>query len=51
VEPLVTLETKRRLFAHALAEEWLLVFEHDAATAWGRLAYDGKTYALAESGK
>ena len=48
VEPLVTLETKRRLFAQALAEEWLLIFEHDATTPWGRLAHDGKTYQLAE---
>lgn len=51
VEPLVTLETKRRLFAQALAEEWLLIFEHDAVTPWGRIAHDGKTYALEESGK
>ena len=47
VEPLVTLETKRRTLARALKEEWLLLFEHDATHAWGRLAHDGKTYALA----
>jgi glyoxylase-like metal-dependent hydrolase (beta-lactamase superfamily II) len=47
VEPLVTLETKRRVLARALAEEWLLIFEHDATHAWGRLAYDGKSYMLA----
>ena len=37
VEPLVTLETKRRLLARAREEHWLLVFEHDPETAWGRL--------------
>jgi glyoxylase-like metal-dependent hydrolase (beta-lactamase superfamily II) len=46
VEPLVTLETKRRILARAAAEEWLLVFEHDAHTAWGRVKHDGKGYAL-----
>ena len=47
VEPLVTLETKRRTLARALKEEWLLIFEHDATHAWGRLQHDGKTYGLA----
>ncbi|CAN5619979.1 MBL fold metallo-hydrolase [soil metagenome] len=51
VEPLVTLESKRRLFAQALAEEWLLIFEHDAVRPWGRIAHDGKTYSLVENGK
>jgi hypothetical protein len=37
VEPLVTLETKRRLLRQARQENWLLVFEHDPAIAWGRL--------------
>jgi glyoxylase-like metal-dependent hydrolase (beta-lactamase superfamily II) len=46
VEPLVTLETKRRILARAAAEEWLLIFEHDASTAWGRISADGKGYAL-----
>ena len=35
VEPLVTLETKRRILSRATAEEWLLIFEHDAKTPWG----------------
>ena len=47
VEPLVTLETKRRLLARAEAEGWLLVFEHDATVPWGRLAHDGRQYVLA----
>jgi glyoxylase-like metal-dependent hydrolase (beta-lactamase superfamily II) len=37
VEPLVTLESKRSLWTRAREEEWLLVFEHDPAVAWGRL--------------
>lgn len=48
VEPLVTLETKRRVLARALEEDWLLIFEHDATHAWGRLANDGKAYSLAQ---
>ena len=46
VEPLVTLETKRTILGRAVAEEWLAIFEHDAATAWGRVKYDGKSYGL-----
>ena len=46
VEPLVTLETKRRVLAQAAAEEWVVVFEHDATNAWGRVAHDGKAYGL-----
>jgi len=47
VEPLVTLESKRSLLADALAESWLLVFEHDAHHGFGRVAHDGKGYHLA----
>jgi glyoxylase-like metal-dependent hydrolase (beta-lactamase superfamily II) len=47
VEPLVTLETKRRVLKSALDEEWLLVFEHDATIPWGKVANDGKAYMLA----
>jgi glyoxylase-like metal-dependent hydrolase (beta-lactamase superfamily II) len=46
VEPLVTLESKRALLADALAGDWLLVFEHDASHGFGRVAHDGKGYAL-----
>jgi hypothetical protein len=31
----------------AVAEEWLMIFEHDATTAWGRVVDDGKSYGLA----
>jgi glyoxylase-like metal-dependent hydrolase (beta-lactamase superfamily II) len=37
LEPLVTLETKRGLWKRALEEDWLLIFEHDPRTPWGRL--------------
>ncbi len=49
VEPLVTLESKRSLLARAAAEEWLLVFEHDAHVGAGRVGHDGKAYVLRES--
>lgn len=44
VEPLVTLETKRRILARAVSEEWLVVFEHDPHWAWARIEHDGKSY-------
>ncbi|HIF21961.1 MAG TPA: MBL fold metallo-hydrolase [Gemmatimonadetes bacterium] len=40
LEPMVTLESKRSLWARAREEEWLLVFEHDAHVPWGRLDPD-----------
>jgi glyoxylase-like metal-dependent hydrolase (beta-lactamase superfamily II) len=46
VEPLVTLETKRRILQRASSEDWLLIFEHDASTPWGRLDPSQKAYAL-----
>jgi len=42
LEPMVTLETKRRFLAHAEAEDWLLVFEHEPGAGIGRLARTGK---------
>ena len=47
VEPLVTLETKRRVLKSALDEQWLVVFEHDATIPWGKVGHDGKAYVLA----
>jgi glyoxylase-like metal-dependent hydrolase (beta-lactamase superfamily II) len=44
VEPLVTLETKRRMWAEAAAERWTVMFEHDAVNAFGRIVHDGKGY-------
>jgi glyoxylase-like metal-dependent hydrolase (beta-lactamase superfamily II) len=49
VEPLVTLETKRQILKRAAQENWLVVFEHDASVAWSRIAFDGKTYGLANT--
>jgi glyoxylase-like metal-dependent hydrolase (beta-lactamase superfamily II) len=46
VEPLVSLETKRRVLKQAVDEDWLTIFEHDATVAWSRIAHDGKTYLL-----
>jgi glyoxylase-like metal-dependent hydrolase (beta-lactamase superfamily II) len=43
VEPLRTLESKRALWKDAREQGWLLIFEHDAAVAWGRLGEDGKS--------
>jgi glyoxylase-like metal-dependent hydrolase (beta-lactamase superfamily II) len=46
VEPLTTLETKRRILKQAVEENWLLIFEHDATVPWGRVEHDGKAYRL-----
>lgn len=42
VEPLVTLESKKKLLAQAREKHWLLVFEHDPKVAWGYLSNDEK---------
>ena len=47
VEPLVTLESKRRILTQAMQEEWLIVYEHDATTAWSRVQHDGKAFVAA----
>src|SRR3989441_5540797 len=46
LEPVVTLESKRRLYARVEAEGWLLFFEHDPTVVAGRLGRDGKAFAL-----
>ena len=48
VEPLVTLESKRRLLRQAADERWRVVFEHDPHVGLARVAHDGKSYAVAE---
>lgn len=50
VEPLVTLESKRRILTQARDEGWLVLFEHDAAVPWGRVARDAKGFALDAAG-
>ena len=48
LQPLVTLESRRKLYARAETEGWLLVFEHDPAVVAGRLGRDGKTFGLVD---
>ena len=48
LEPLVTLETRRRIYQRAEAEGWLLVFEHDPHVVVGRLARQEKGFGLVE---
>ena len=45
VEPLVTLESKRSLWAEAARERWTMMFEHDSVHAFGRIVPDGRGYA------
>ena len=47
VEPLVTLETKRRILNQAWREKWLMVYEHDATTPWSLVHHDGKSFVMA----
>ena len=49
LQPLVTLETRRRLYQRAAAEEWLLVFEHDPTVVSGRLGKEGKGVGLVDA--
>ncbi|MES2179231.1 MAG: MBL fold metallo-hydrolase [Gemmatimonadota bacterium] len=44
VEPLRTLESKRRIWAEAADEGWTVVFEHDSVNAWARIHREGKGY-------
>ncbi|MBX7119454.1 MAG: MBL fold metallo-hydrolase [Gemmatimonadaceae bacterium] len=48
VEPLRTLESKRALWAEAVAGGWLAIFEHDAFTAWGRIVKGAKAFEVVE---
>jgi glyoxylase-like metal-dependent hydrolase (beta-lactamase superfamily II) len=48
LEPLVTLESRRRLYQRAEGEGWLLVFEHDPVVVAGRLGRDGKAFGLVD---
>jgi glyoxylase-like metal-dependent hydrolase (beta-lactamase superfamily II) len=45
VEPLRTLETKRRILARAVAENWLMFFEHDATNAAARIMMEKNAYS------
>jgi glyoxylase-like metal-dependent hydrolase (beta-lactamase superfamily II) len=48
VEPLVTLESKRRVLRRAQEEGWWVAFEHDAAVGFAQVAHDGRAYGLAD---
>ncbi|MDP2496722.1 MAG: MBL fold metallo-hydrolase, partial [Candidatus Palauibacterales bacterium] len=43
VEPLVTLESKRKLLTRAAEERWTLIFEHDPEVAAGRAVPSGSS--------
>jgi len=49
LEPLVTLESKRTLYARAEAEGWRLWFEHDPEVVAGRLGRDGRAFGLVDA--
>ena len=46
LEPLVTLESKRRLLTQAEADGWILVFEHDPERGLGTVVKDGKSFGF-----
>lgn len=48
LEPLVTLESRRALYARAEGEGWLLVFEHDPEVVAGRLAREARSFGLVD---
>jgi glyoxylase-like metal-dependent hydrolase (beta-lactamase superfamily II) len=49
VEPLRTLESKRRLIGDAIAGGWTLFFEHDPEVMMGRLGGDAKRAELTDT--
>jgi len=49
LEPMVTLESKRKLWKKALEEDWLLIFEHDLRIPWGRLDPEASGLRLRET--
>lgn len=48
--PMVTLETRRQIWARAAEEKWTFFFEHDADQPLGLLEGDGSQYAVRASG-
>ena len=49
LEPLRTLESKRRMLADAVEGGWRIVFEHDPTIASGVPVSDGRTITLCET--
>jgi len=50
VEPLVTLESKRAMWKDVVEGNWLVIFEHDAVNAWGRISFGPKGYGFERDG-
>lgn len=48
LEPLVTLQTRKRIYQRAEAEGWLVIFEHDPTVVSGRLARDATGFGLVQ---
>jgi len=48
VEPMTTLQEKKKLLPQALEEKWILLFEHDPYNVAGRLELTDKGYKLGE---
>jgi hypothetical protein len=46
LEPLRTLESKRRVLERAAADAWVLVFEHEPGSAVGRVEKEERGYAF-----
>ena len=42
--PMTTLETRKQIYAQAVHEDWLILFEHDSQEPLGRLTQDEKGY-------
>jgi hypothetical protein len=42
---LVTLESKRGVWAEASSDGWTVMFGHDASHGFGRIVADGRGYA------
>jgi glyoxylase-like metal-dependent hydrolase (beta-lactamase superfamily II) len=49
VEPLVTLESKRTLWAEAVRDGWTVVFEHDSVVSFARIVVEGKGYGFSRA--
>ncbi len=50
LEPMVTLETKRRVLSRAAEEGWLVAFEHEPTQGVGRIVRDDKSFVFAPPG-
>lgn len=50
VEPLRTVTSKEELWSRALAESWLLIFEHDPEIPWGRIDAEMKSVVPDDGG-